>query len=311
MTRTPPIKLSLAVAAIAMLIAIAAFPGVTPRGAEATVSPIGVSDTIGEDGQVITITINGTDDDGTLTVTNGAAAETFTVVSCNADGVACAPAGNGTGSVTLDTDALADPYELVLTMTLDCTDAEVITVSADDDDNTATRDIICVEDDDDPEVIVEKESNDSADYDFDWDADGTCVVVTNDEIDSGSAGTFDLEDEEQALFFCDDDVDELIVDEDQDGNFSGILDCDEGDEGIDDIDGSTIDFDLSELEVSDTVSCTWLNEGAIATATAIAGPVTSVQVTASNITSCGGTTAVQVFLRNASGGPAPAGTSVT
>jgi hypothetical protein len=72
-----------------------------------------------------------------------------------------------------------------------------------------------------------------------------------------------------------------------------------------------VQFDPGDLN-GGTIRCTWENfGGAEATATAVAGPVTTVQVQANNITSCGGTTAVQVVLRNASGGPAPAGTSVT
>jgi hypothetical protein len=136
-------------------------------------------------------------------------------------------------------------------------------------------------------------------------------VVVNGTVDVDDAGTFDLEDNDEAQFFCDDTVDTLVVDEDDDSNFTEIDDCSESSEGVADISGSTVTFAVDELESNDTVQCTWENFGVEATATAVISDVTSVTVTAANITSCGGTTAVQVTLRNASGGPAPAGTSVT
>jgi hypothetical protein len=196
-------------------------------------------------------------------------------------------------------------------VTLSCTDVEVVTVTAThQSDSAPAAQIVCVPNNVGT-VIVEKQSDDNGSYDFDWDADGTCAVVVNGTVDVDNDGTFDLEDNDEARFFCDDDVDTLVVDEDDDASFTEIDDCTESTEGVADIDGSTVTFAVNELESNDTIQCTWDNFGVEATATAVVSDVTSVTVFASPIISCGGTTAVQVTLRNASGGPAPAGTSVT
>jgi hypothetical protein len=190
---------------------------------------------------------------------------------------------------------------------------EQITVTATESAGTAqtrTLQVFCVPDDNDPQVVVRKEAATGANFDFDWDASGgDCVVDAEGSIDLDNNGSFDLDDNDRAEFWCESGVD-LVVGEQDDAQFDSISGCTESSDGVDDITGDSVSFDISELSAGETVTCTW-NNGFGATATAIAGPVTSVQVVASPIIACGGTTAVQVTLRNASGGPAPAGTSVT
>jgi len=312
------IKLTLPLAFLALLVAFASWPGVRPRPAEAAVNSISASSLLRGDGDSITITVTGTNANSPLAVTNNSD-ETFTVVSCNDLGDAgtndcdIAPTGGGTGTINLNNGVLEGNYSLVLSMVLNCSDVESITVTADDASAVnRTVTVICVPNDSVPQVIIEKQAtDDSVDYNFDWDSDDTCAVLLNGTVDVDDNGSFDLEDNDEAWFFCENSVTSLVVNEDDDLNFLEIEDCTEASEGVDDISGATIDFDISELESNDTVHCTWVNGELAATATAVAGPVTSVQVVANNITSCGGTTAVQVTLRNATGGPAPAGTSVT
>jgi hypothetical protein len=183
-------------------------------------------------------------------------------------------------------------------------------VTADDADaGSRSLTVFCVPDDNDPQVIVSKDSDSGFDADFNWDASGgDCVVDAEGVVELDDDGSFELDDNDQAEFWCESGV-TLVVGEVDDGDFGGISGCSESTEGVADISGDSVTFDISELEVGDTVSCTWNNDGFIPTV--VVGPATSVQVAASNIVGCGGTTAVQVTVRNASGGPAPAGTSVT
>jgi hypothetical protein len=307
MSLRPSFKLSLPVVAVALLIAFAAWPG-GPRVARADVDSVSPDAVLGENGDTVDVDIAGSGGTGVLSVT-ASGSSTLVTTDCDDTGGACgAPtAGDPVSWPTVD-----GPYTATVTVTLVCTDVTVVTVTATHaSDSTPVAQIVCVPDDVGT-IVVEKQSDDDNDFNFDWDADGTCAVVVNGTVDVDDAGTFDLEDNDEAQFFCDDTVDTLVVDEDDVSNFTEINDCSESSEGVADISGSTVTFAVDELESNDTVQCTWDNfGGAEATATAAAGPVTSVTVTAANITSCGGTTAVQVTLRNASGGPAPAGTSVT
>jgi hypothetical protein len=313
MSLRPTFKLSLPVVALALLIAFAAWPGLRPQTAEATISSLTANSLIGDTS--LTITVKGTTGNGNLTVTNSSA-ENFTVNSCTDGSGACpAPGGGGTPTIILDTTAADAPnYTLVLSMALSCgSSVEQITITATESAGTAqtrTLPVFCVPDDNDPQVVVRKEAATGANFDFNWDASGgNCVVDAEGTVDLDNDGSFDLDDNDRAEFWCENPV-TLVVGEQDDAAFSGISGCTESTEGVDDISGDSVTFDISDLEVGDTATCTW-NNGFEATATAIAGPVTSVQVVAQNILSCGGTTAVQVTLRNASGGPAPAGTSVT
>jgi hypothetical protein len=312
MSLRPSFKLSLPLAALALLIALAAWPGVRPQTAEATVNSLTANSLVGDTS--LSITVAGTAGAGNLvvTTTSGGGDETFTFSSCSIASctVADVTAGNGTNSLTFNTAGVAGSYSLVLTMALNCTDIESITVTADDADaGSRSLTVFCVPDDNDPQVIVSKDSDSGFDADFNWDASGgDCVVDAEGVVELDDDGSFELDDNDQAEFWCESGV-TLVVGEVNDGDFDGISGCSESSEGVEDISGDTVTFDISELEPGDTVSCTWHNEDFVPTV--VVGPVTSVQVAAANIVGCGGTTAVQVTVRNASGGPAPAGTSVT
>jgi hypothetical protein len=316
MSLRPSFKLSLPVVALALLIAFAAWPGMGAPQVEAAVSGISVNSHLGGDGDSITVTVTGTNTDSPLNVTN-TSDETFTVVSCDDLGDAGAndcdtpPTGGGTGTINLVNGVLEGNYSLVLSMVLNCSSVEQITVTADDASATnRTEQVFCVPDDNDPQVVVRKEAATGANFDFDWDASGgNCVVDAEGTVDLDNDGSFDLDDNDRAEFWCESGV-QLVVGEQDDAAFSGISGCTESTEGVDDISGDSVTFDISDLEVGDTATCTW-NNGFGATSTAVISQVTSVQVVANPIIACGGTTAVQVTLRNASGGPAPAGTSVT
>jgi hypothetical protein len=175
--------------------------------------------------------------------------------------------------------------------------------------------VLCVEEISDPQVVIEKDSDDDdEEYNFDWDASGgDCVVVADDgTLELDDDGSFDLEDGFQAEFFCDTAV-SLVVSEDDDGDFVGIDDCDEGDEGVDDISGSSIEFDISDIDTGDTVFCTFVNDEDFSpTPTVVVGNPASVSIVlSSNVVDCGETVLVQVLPRSSSGGPVAAGTTIT
>jgi len=309
-------RFSIALVAIGLLVAFAALPS-GPKTAEATVNSLNASSMFGEDGDAIAITVVGTPAAGDMDLTTNSD-ETFTLTSCTTPTpMDCSGAVTGGGGATLTLDTtdgtVDDTYTLVASMTLNCSEPESITVIASDDDNNDSTTVFCVPDLNDPQVIVEKESDDSGDYDFDWrSSSGDCLVSADDgtlEIDD--AGGFDLGDGDQAYFWCEDSVDFLVVEEEDDADFVEIEDCDEGDEGVDEIDGATVDFDIEELEPSDTVRCTWVNDDDFEPIDDNVGPAATVSILLSASTiDCGGSTLVQVRPRSAEGGPAQAGTAI-
>ena len=70
MSLRPSFKLSLPVAALALLIAFAAWPGMRPQTAEATVNTLTSNSQLGGDGDNITVTLTGTANSGTMTLSN-------------------------------------------------------------------------------------------------------------------------------------------------------------------------------------------------------------------------------------------------
>jgi hypothetical protein len=325
MSLRPSFKVSLPVAAMALLIAFAAWPGVRPEPAQANVSSVTAGEDADSDGGTVVITVVAQDDDGNLTITatGGGAATALSLNSCDLPGAETATCSDSDGTatgVTIDTSAVESGVDVtpetltvLLTLTLDCSSTSVITVTATQDSTSSFDQVVCLTGTVGA-VIVEKQSDDNDSFTFDWDtesaADECALFVEGAFVEFDDNGSFDLEDNDEAEFFCEASVDALVVDERDDGEFSEIDDCDEDDTGVDDISGATVVFDPGDLN-GGSVRCTWDNFGVEATATAVVSDVTSVTVFASPIISCGGTTAVQVTLRNASGGPAPAGTSVT
>jgi hypothetical protein len=305
-------RLSLALAAIALLAAFATWPGGAPRSAEADVTSVTPTSTYGDDGSNINISIAGgtAGGDTSLTIT---ATGTSTIAAVACDDTADADCGAFTAGNPANWAAVDGPYTATVRLTLDCSDVEAITITVTHDgDSTPVRTVYCVPELSDPQVEIEKQSNDNGNYDFDWDANGgDCLVIADDgTVDLGGGGNFDLEDNDNARFYCENSV-SLQVDEIDDGDFVRIEDCDEGDDGIDDIAGSRVEFDVSELGTGDTVFCTWVNDEDFQIP-ATPGPVKTVSIVLSATKiDCGGSTLVQVVPRNSVGGPAPAGTVIS
>ena len=325
MSLRPSFKVSLPVAAIALLIAFAAWPGFQAADVSANVTSLTAGEDADVDGGTVSITVVAQDDDTNLTIvaSGGGAGTTLALNSCDLPGAETATCVDSDGSatgVTIDTSAVESSVDTTpetltvsLTLTLDCSTTTVITVTATQDGTSDSDEVVCLAGNVGT-IIVEKQTDSDDSFTFDWDtessADECALFVEGSFVEFDDNGSFELQDNDEAEFFCEASVDALVVDERDDGTFSEINDCDESDAGVDDISGSSVRFDPGDLN-GGSVRCQWDNfGGAEATATAVAGPVTSVTVTAANITGCGGTTAVQVTLRNASGGPAPAGTSV-
>jgi hypothetical protein len=310
-------KISIALAAVAVLAAFVVLPGGGTDPASANVASVTPDGSLVQDGSTINVNIAGTAGAAaTLTVAvTGSSTLDNTDDDCTDDdgAMGCGtPMGSGTDTVTWDD--VDDAYTARVELTFDCNDPEQITVTATDDGTSDSATYYCVPNIGDPQVEVEKQSDDNEDYDFDWSASGGDCVVSADDgtLEFGDSGTFDLEDNDNATFWCESSVN-LFVDEDDDFDFVGIDDCDEGDEGVDGISGSTIEFDISDIDPGDTVFCTWVNdEDLTPVPTVTTGTATSVTIvlTASQV-NCGGSMLVQVIPRSANGGPVSAGTQVS
>ncbi len=308
-------RFSLPLAIIAVLVAFAAWPANGPRSAEAALSPIDRSATYASDGQDITFTISGNVGNGILSVTNNSD-EVFDLDTCDDNGGAggCNPevGGDGTATLTLDTDSIDTAYDLVVSMTLNCSQPEAITVTADEasgDSDTENRTVYCVPSLNNPDVEIEKNSDDNGDYTFDWDASGgDCLVIADDgSVRFNNDGSFDLADNDNASFYCESSVN-LTIEERDDFDFVSIHDCN-NDDGVE-INDSAAYFDISALD-SHTF-CTWINRNDYVVApTVVVGTPTTVAITLSaSAINCGGSTLVQVSPRSASGGPVAAGTTI-
>jgi len=304
----------MAVVVIAIFAAFAAWPGGGPHSAEADVDSVTPAAMIGSDGSTINISIVGDEDatdvlsvaaTGSSTLDNGACTDED-AVDCGAES---GPANPVTWAV------VNGPFTATAILTLDCTEPEAITVTATHNgDSTPVAVVYCVLDVDEPQFVAEKDSDDDDEvYDFSWDASsGDCLIWrADDTFDLDDDGSFELSDDDQAGFFCEDSV-RLTVTEDDDGDFVSIEDCDEGDEGVDDISGASVEIDISDIDSGDTVFCVWVNdEDFNFVPTVTTGQATSVTIVlASGQISCGGSTLVQVIPRSSSGGPAAAGTTI-
>jgi hypothetical protein len=313
MTRVSSWKFPIALAVLAVIVAFVAQPGAGPRTAEAALTGnVTSSNQSFNSGSSVAITVPAQDDDGDLVVT--ASSGTLTLATCDVTGADdCGTiTGSGTGTVTVADDVgdgTPQALTLVLSLSATCSRVGSITVTATQGTSTGVT-VICLGD---PQAEVEKQADDNGHYDFDWDASGgnCALVVEGDFVEFDDSGGFDLQDNDRARFYCETPVN-LTVDEADDFNFVGIGDCDEGDPGIDDISGSSVLFDVSELGSSGTVRCTFVNSEVHPTPTVVVGPATSVAIVLSApVINCGGSTLVQVLPRNASGGPAAAGTTIS
>jgi hypothetical protein len=309
-------RFSAALMAIAVLLAFAAWPGGGLRNAQAALSAIDASSMVGSDGNDISLTISGDVGNGTLSVTNNSD-EVFDLDTCDDNGGSggcdAEVGGDGTATLTLDTDSIDTQYDLVLLMTLNCSDPEAITVTADEasgDSDTEQITIYCVPSLNNEDVQIEKQADNNDSYTFDWDADnGDCLVIADDgTVELDNDGSFELEDNDNASFYCESAVN-LTIDERDDYYFVAIDDCDH-DDGVA-ISDSRAYIDISDLDSS--AFCTWINdEDYYVTPTVTAGPVKTISITLTSATiECGQATLVQVVPRSASGGPAPAGTTLT
>jgi hypothetical protein len=319
MKRVSSWKLPIALAVLAGFAAFVAWPGAGPRVVEADIAAGAVVSNVDSfsSGSSAQITVTGQDFDGDLTVS--APGATLTLVSCNvaADAGDCSASVSGSPSAAITVDstgadgnATADPLTLVLNLTDTCSRVADITVTGAQDATSRNISVICLGD---PQARVEKQADDNGHYDFDWDASGgnCALVVEGDFVEFDDAGSFDLQNNDRADFYCENPVN-LTVDEADNFDFVAIDDCDEGDPGIDDISGSSILFDVSELGSSGTVRCTFVNSEITPTPTVVIGPATYVSIVLSApVINCGGSTLVQVLPRNASGGPAAAGTTIS
>jgi hypothetical protein len=319
MNRVSSWKFPIALAVLAVFAAFVAWPGAGPRTAEADIAAGAVVSNVDafSSGGTAQIMVTGQDFDGDLTV--AAPGATLTLVSCNVplDAGSCAASvsGSGTATITVDSTAAdvnttANPLILVVNLTDTCSRVGEITVTGAQDATSRDITVICLGD---PQAQVEKQADDNGHYDFGWDTSGgnCALVVEGDFVEFDDSGGFDLQDNDQADFYCENPVN-LTVDEQDDFNFVRIDDCDEGDPGIDDISGSSILFDVSELGAGDTVFCTFVNQEVIPTPTVVVGPPTSVSIGLSAATiNCGGSTLVQVVPKSVSGGPAGPGTTIS
>jgi hypothetical protein len=310
-------RLPLAVAILAMFVAFVAWPGARPERAEANVTSVTIAPAYGEDGDTIDVDIVGTlGAPATLTVSpSGTSTVDNTADDCtDAEGLNGCGAASGGPAAAVTWDDVDGAYTATVTLTLDCSEPEIVTVDADDGGTTDSDTILCIPELNDPQVTVEKDANDNASYTFDWDTNGdNCALfVEGSFVEFDDDGHFDLEDNDQADFYCENSV-SLTVDERDDDDFVGIGDCEEGDDGIDDISGSSVLFDVSELDTGDTVFCTWVNDDSfVPTPTVVVGKPTSVSmVLSSGVVDCGGSILVQVLPKNSTGGPAAAGTIIT
>ncbi len=236
---------------------------------------------------------------GTSTLDNGA---------CSDVGADCGATSGPANPVTWA--AVDGLYTATAILTLDCSDVEAVTVTATHNaDSTPVATVYCVPSLSDEDVEIEKQSDDNDSYTFDWDADnGNCLVIADDgTIEFDNDGSFDLEDNDEAEFYCESGVD-LTIDERDDHDFVAIDHC-ENDDGVD-VHGSSAVFDINDLD--STAFCTWINdEDFHVTPTVVIGPPTSVSIILTSAAiDCGRSTLVQVIPRSASGGPTSAGTTL-
>jgi hypothetical protein len=304
-------RLSIALASIAMFVAFAAWPGAAPS-VQADVDDVVPDVFIGDDGDTIDVVITGSGAGPAATLSvSVSGTSTLAPDGCDDDdGVDGCGVEDAGPPVTWD--AVDGDYVASVILTLDCSEPEAVTVMADDGGVTGSETVYCVPDFSEPHVQVEKQSDDNDDYTFDWDVigAGSCVLfVEGSFVEFDDDGSFDLEDNDEAEFFCEDGVD-LVVDE-RDDNDLVEIDCSD-DDGVD-IGGSAVEFDINDLD--DTAFCTWFNDDDFDfdfVPTVVTGPATSVSIVlgAAQI-NCGGSTLVQVIPRSASGGPAAAGSTVS
>ena len=298
----------IALAVIAVFVVFAARIDGGPRSVEADVDSVSPDAMFGSSGATIDIDIAGDEDatdglgvaaTGSSTLDNGACTDE--------DGGDCGAESGSGNPVTWGT--VDGPYTATAILTLSCTDVEAVTVTATHNgDSTPVATVYCVPNLNDEDVEIEKQSDDNGSYTFDWDASGgDCLVFADDgTIDFDNDGSFDLEDNEEAQFFCESSVN-LTIDERDDNDFVAIDDCDH-DDGVS-IHGSTAEFDISDLDFK--AFCTWINDDDFhVTPTVVVGLPTSISVVLTSSTvNCGGSTLIQVSPRS-TGGPVAAGTTL-
>jgi hypothetical protein len=307
-------RISGALAILALLAAFAAWPA-GPSRVEADVDSVIPDALVVSEGGTVDIDIAGSaTTDGTVLQVDTSAGS-LDEVACDDDADATCGAFTGPGA-SVNWAEVTGPYTATVQLTApaDCDPPVSITITATHDgDSTPVATILCVENVNDPDVVIEKQSDTNDEFDFDWSASsGDCVVSADDgTLEFDDDGTFDLEDNDNASFWCEASV-RLFITEDDDFDFIGIDDCDEGDDGVDDISGSSVEFDISDIDPGDTVFCTWVNEeDFFFTPTAVVGQAASVSIIlGSGVVDCGRATLVQVIPRSSSGGPAAAGTTI-